>query len=187
MTELYSSYTSDHDQLLSSIQSTLESVISAKGEAKAAALRRADMEADEAEEILAQMELEVQGMPQAIKPRYQVELRGKKAELEGLRKRLVSETRQVGAVDACCMGLRDFVPIADLGPLRCLSAPSGCAELRQGLAAFRIQRLGRSRVWFGGHTSATTASLARHCHAGRWIEEAGGLAQAGTADRGSWC
>ncbi|CEH13851.1 vesicle transport v-snare protein vti1 [Ceraceosorus bombacis] len=123
MTELYSSYTSDYEQLLSSIQSTLDSVSSAKGEARAGALRRADMEADEAEEIVAQMELEVQGMPQAIKSRYQVEMRGKKAELEGLRKRL----RQAAAQSSG----RDLPPSA-------FNGDSG--DLESGLADTQAQR-----------------------------------------------
>lgn len=91
MAELFDSYASDFAQLTSSITAKLDKEVpSQAGEARKATLRRADMEADEADEILSQMEIEVNGFPQSVKSKYAVQLRGYKAELDKLRRSVVS-------------------------------------------------------------------------------------------------
>jgi hypothetical protein len=50
-------------------------------EQRKAALRRIEMELDEADEMVSQMEIEVQGIPQALRPAYAARIKGAKAEL----------------------------------------------------------------------------------------------------------
>lgn len=88
MAELFDSYASDFAQLRTSIAGKLENA--GTGEARKAALRRAEMEAEEADEILSQMDIECQGFPQSVRSRYAVRLRGHRAELDKLRKDIVS-------------------------------------------------------------------------------------------------
>ncbi|CAD6893425.1 unnamed protein product [Tilletia controversa] len=92
MAELYESYKQDFDQLNESIQSKLTTELASaassssssnnNAEAKRAILRRAEMETEEADEILGQMDLEVQVFPANIKNRYSAQLRGFRAELD---------------------------------------------------------------------------------------------------------
>ncbi|PWN27612.1 V-snare-domain-containing protein [Jaminaea rosea] len=84
MADLFESYSSDLKQLLSSLQSHLSpsTLQSQSGEARKATLRRCEMELDEAEEILAQMDIEVRGFPQSVKNKYSVQLRGFRGEVE---------------------------------------------------------------------------------------------------------
>ncbi|PWN90811.1 V-snare-domain-containing protein [Acaromyces ingoldii] len=98
MAELFDSYASDFAQLTSSITAKLDKEVpSQAGEARKATLRRADMEADEADEILSQMEIEVNGFPQSVKSKYAVQLRGYKAELEKLRRSVRTQVQNAGA------------------------------------------------------------------------------------------
>lgn len=80
--ELYESYEGDLKQLLDAITGKLGSpeVKEGKAEARKAVLRRVEMELEEADEIVAQMELEIQG--HASKAKMQVKIRGYKAELQ---------------------------------------------------------------------------------------------------------
>lgn len=97
MTELFDSYASDFTQLVQSITSKLSDAGSQAGETRKSALRRADMESEEADEILAQMDIEVQGFPTSIRSRYAVQLRTHRAELDKLKKSVVSRSQR-GAV-----------------------------------------------------------------------------------------
>lgn len=91
MTDLFESYTSDYKELLSSIQTHLSKTLpSQNGEARKSTLRRCEMELDEAEEILSQMDVEVQGFPQSVRNKYTVTMRGYKSDLE----RVASELRK---------------------------------------------------------------------------------------------
>ena len=45
------------------------------------------MELDEADELVSQMEIEIQGMPQSIKPQYSTRVKSAKAELSRYKKR----------------------------------------------------------------------------------------------------
>ncbi|KAE8227273.1 hypothetical protein CF319_g243 [Tilletia indica] len=113
MAELYESYKQDFEQLNESIQSKLTTELSNSSastsstnnnaEAKRAILRRAEMETEEADEILGQMDLEVQVFPASIKNRYAAQLRGFRAELEKhkaeIRKHYASLTNSAYAAD----------------------------------------------------------------------------------------
>lgn len=91
MAELFDSYSSDFTSLCSSISSKISDLSSQSGEPAKATMRRAEMEIEEAEEIISQMEIEVAGFPQSVRSRYAVRLRGSQGELTKLRKELVSE------------------------------------------------------------------------------------------------
>lgn len=82
LTRADDSYEGDLKQLLESIAAKLDGPEAREGqvEARKATLRRVMMEAEEADEVVAQMELELQG--HASKAKLQVKLRGYKAELQ---------------------------------------------------------------------------------------------------------
>jgi vesicle transport through interaction with t-SNAREs protein 1 len=81
-TTLFSNYEQDFQQIITSIRGKLEGDPMAEGvEQRKTALRRVEMELDEADEMVSQMEIEVQGMPQSIKPQYQARIKSAKAEL----------------------------------------------------------------------------------------------------------
>ncbi|KAK0558065.1 t-SNARE VTI1 [Tilletia horrida] len=85
MAELYESYKQDFDQLNESILSKLSELASTSAtnaEAKRTLLRRAEIETEEADEILGQMDLEVQVFPASIKNRYSAQMRAFRADLD---------------------------------------------------------------------------------------------------------
>jgi len=80
--ELYDSYEADYKQLISSVGKKLDGEIQeSRGEQRKAILRRIEMELEEADEILAQMEIEIQPLERTTKSKVQVKLRGYKADL----------------------------------------------------------------------------------------------------------
>ncbi|KAG8902528.1 hypothetical protein FRB99_004363 [Tulasnella sp. 403] len=86
-TVLFESYEQDFKTVLATIKEKLEVDAPAqKGEQRKATLRRLEMELDEADEMTSQMEVEIQGMPQSIKPKYQARLKSAKAELQKAKK-----------------------------------------------------------------------------------------------------
>jgi vesicle transport through interaction with t-SNAREs protein 1 len=86
MSELFDSYASDLQQLKDGIRQKIDSAKSQNGEAKKSTLRRAEMELEEAEEVISQMDIEVQGFPQSVRSRFSVQIRGFKQEIQGLTK-----------------------------------------------------------------------------------------------------
>ncbi|CCM03486.1 uncharacterized protein FIBRA_05620 [Fibroporia radiculosa] len=86
-TALFDSYEQDFQQIIQSIRDKTDG--DAKGEQaeqRKAALRRVEMELDEADEMVSQMEIEIQGIPQSIKPSYQTRIKSAKAELQRYKK-----------------------------------------------------------------------------------------------------
>lgn len=86
-TSLFDSYEQDFQQIISSIRDKLEG--DAKGDAaeqRKAALRRVEMELDEADEMVSQMEIEIQGIPQSIRSSYQTRIKAAKADLQRYKK-----------------------------------------------------------------------------------------------------
>ncbi|KAI6034245.1 snare region anchored in the vesicle membrane C-terminus-domain-containing protein [Pisolithus microcarpus] len=74
-TTLFDSYEQDFRQTIESVRAKLDGdTKDERGEQRKAALRRADMELEEADEMVSQMEIEIQGIPQSIKPQYQTHL-----------------------------------------------------------------------------------------------------------------
>ncbi|KZT24308.1 V-snare-domain-containing protein [Neolentinus lepideus HHB14362 ss-1] len=86
-TALFDSYEQDFQQIIASIREKLDGDgKDQRGEQRKAALRRVEMELDEADEMVSQMEIEIQGIPQSIKPQYQTRIRTAKTELARYKK-----------------------------------------------------------------------------------------------------
>ncbi|PWN21498.1 V-snare-domain-containing protein [Microstroma glucosiphilum] len=100
MADLFDSYSTDFSQLLSSISTHLNKTLpSQSGEARKSTLRRCEMELEEAEEVLAQMDVEVQGFPQSVKSKYSVQMRGFRSELDKVSKQLNSQMAKSSGYD----------------------------------------------------------------------------------------
>lgn len=93
MSELFDSYASDFQQLRDGIRQKLDQAGTQSAEARKATLRRAEMEVEEAEEVISQMDIEVQGFPQSVRSRYAVQIRGFKQQVDKLAKEIVSNSR----------------------------------------------------------------------------------------------
>ncbi|KAK8849702.1 hypothetical protein IAR55_005037 [Kwoniella newhampshirensis] len=88
-TALFENYDEDFKQLLASLKGKLDGdVKSLKGEQRKAALKRVSEELDEAEEIVAQMEVELPSMPVSIRQTYQGRLATSKSGLDKVKKTL---------------------------------------------------------------------------------------------------
>ncbi|KAL4075955.1 vesicle transport v-SNARE protein N-terminus-domain-containing protein [Scleroderma yunnanense] len=86
-TGLFDSYEQDFRQIIDSVRIKLDGDgRDERGEQRKAALRRADMELDEADEMISQMEIEIQGIPQSIRQQYQIGLRTAKGDLTRYKK-----------------------------------------------------------------------------------------------------
>ncbi|KZT00907.1 vesicle transport v-snare protein vti1 [Laetiporus sulphureus 93-53] len=115
-TALFDSYEQDFQQIVSSIRDKVEG--DARGEQpeqRKAALRRAEMELDEADEMVSQMEIEIQGIPQSIKPSYQARIKSSKAELQRYKKLAKDLHAQASRADLLGGGARDGMgaPLSD--------------------------------------------------------------------------
>ncbi|CAD6565410.1 MAG: hypothetical protein TREMPRED_001166 [Tremellales sp. Tagirdzhanova-0007] len=88
-TALFENYDEDFKQLLTSLKGKLEGDIKAlKGEQRKAALKKVGEELEEAEEIIAQMDVELPSMPASIRQNYQGRLAASKAGVEKVKKTL---------------------------------------------------------------------------------------------------
>jgi len=86
-TTLFNNYEQDFQQIIASIRDKVEGNSKGDGvEQRKTALRRVEMELDEADEMVSQMEIELQGMPQSIRPQYQARIKSAKAELTRFKK-----------------------------------------------------------------------------------------------------
>ncbi|KAJ3566263.1 hypothetical protein NP233_g7108 [Leucocoprinus birnbaumii] len=86
-TQLFESYEADFQLLLSSIKDKLEgSGKGLQGESRKASLRKVEIELDEADDIVSQLEIEIQGIPTSIRGQYTNRLKQTKAELSKYRK-----------------------------------------------------------------------------------------------------
>jgi len=91
-TALFDSYEHDFKQFIDTIRDRLEGTGKDEhGEARKASLRSVEMDLDEADEMVSQMEIEIQGIPQSIRPQYTARLRSAKADL-GRFKKLAKDT-----------------------------------------------------------------------------------------------
>lgn len=90
MADLFESYASDFAQLKKSIEHRLSADFSnMSADVRRSALQRADAEADEASELVSQMEIEVQSFPKSVRDRYASELQSIKTSLEKLNRDIV--------------------------------------------------------------------------------------------------
>jgi len=99
-TTLFNNYEQDFQQIIASIRDKVEGNSKSEGiEQRKTALRRVEMELDEADEMVSQMEIELQGMPQSIKPQYQARIKSAKAELSRYKKLSKELHAQLGRSD----------------------------------------------------------------------------------------
>ncbi|CAA7259658.1 unnamed protein product [Cyclocybe aegerita] len=99
-TALFDSYEQDFRQFIETIKENLESSeTEANGEQKKATLRRAEMDLDEADEMVSQMEIEIQGIPQSVRAQYHTRLRAAKADLSRYKKLLADSRAQLARAD----------------------------------------------------------------------------------------
>ncbi|KAG6907929.1 hypothetical protein DXG01_006859 [Tephrocybe rancida] len=83
-TALFSSYELDFRHIIDGIKEKLEA--GGNGEQRKAALRKVEIELDEADDIVSALEVEIQGIPQSIKPQYLAQLKNAKSELTRYKK-----------------------------------------------------------------------------------------------------
>ncbi|KIK65379.1 hypothetical protein GYMLUDRAFT_258134 [Collybiopsis luxurians FD-317 M1] len=94
-TALFDSYEQDFKQFIETIREKLEGDENQEGEQRKASLRRVEMEIDEADEMVSQMDIEIQGIPQSLRPQYQARLRNAKADLSKYKKMLKDLSAQL--------------------------------------------------------------------------------------------
>ncbi|KAI0063992.1 V-snare-domain-containing protein [Artomyces pyxidatus] len=83
----FDEYEQDFKQLLQSTREKLEGDANdQRGEQKKAALRRVEIELDEADELVSQMEIEIQGIPTSVRSQYQSRVKTCKADLSRYKK-----------------------------------------------------------------------------------------------------
>ncbi|KJA13639.1 hypothetical protein HYPSUDRAFT_209368 [Hypholoma sublateritium FD-334 SS-4] len=86
-TTLFDSYEQDFRHIISGISDKLEgNGKSQQGEQRKAALRKVELELDEADDIVSQLEIEVQGIPQSVKAPYAARLKQAKSDLTRYKK-----------------------------------------------------------------------------------------------------
>jgi len=113
-TALFDSYEHDFQQIVDSIGSKLN--VDGKEESseqRKAALRRVEMELDEADEMVSQMEIEIQGIPQSIKIQYQNRLRTAKADLSRYKKLSKDAYSQLSRADLLMSSTRAGITTSD--------------------------------------------------------------------------
>ncbi|KIY46626.1 vesicle transport v-snare protein vti1 [Fistulina hepatica ATCC 64428] len=101
-TALFDSYELEFQQFIESIRDKLESSSNddpEQGEQRQASLRRTEMELEEADEMVSQMEIEIQGIPQSLRPQYQTRLRTAKADLTLYKKRAKELSHKLNRAD----------------------------------------------------------------------------------------
>ncbi|KAF8808775.1 vesicle transport v-snare protein vti1 [Phlegmacium glaucopus] len=86
-TALFDSYEQDFKHIIRSISDKLEgSGKNQLGEQRKAALRKVELELDEADDIVSQLEVEIQVIPQSVKPPYTSRLKQAKSDLTKYKK-----------------------------------------------------------------------------------------------------
>ncbi|KAK7038725.1 t-SNARE VTI1 [Paramarasmius palmivorus] len=91
-TTLFDAYYQDYEHIIESVRNKLEKQVQEQhGEQRKATLRKVEIELDEADDIISQIEIEVQGIPVSIRPQYAARLKQAKIDLNRL-KRLAKDT-----------------------------------------------------------------------------------------------
>jgi len=86
-TALFDSYEQDFQHIIQSISDKLEGRgKDQRGEQRKAALRKVELELDEADDIVSQLEVEIQGIPQSVKSPYLKRLKQAKSDLTKYKK-----------------------------------------------------------------------------------------------------
>jgi len=99
-TALFDSYEQDFQSIMTQVRTKLDGdAAAARGEQRKAALRRIEMELDEADEMVSQMEIEIQGIPQALRPGYTNRIKTAKADLARAKKSAKDVHTQAGRAE----------------------------------------------------------------------------------------
>ncbi|RDB27214.1 Vesicle transport v-SNARE 13 [Hypsizygus marmoreus] len=87
-TALFESYELDFRHIIESVKEKLDAAGSGEqfGEQRKAALRKVEVELDDADDIVSALEIEIQGIPTSIKPAYLTRLKQSKADLTRYKK-----------------------------------------------------------------------------------------------------
>jgi len=84
---LFDAFEQDFRHIINSISEKLEGTGKNQlGEQRKAALRKVEVELDEADDIVSQLEVEIQGIPQSVKLPYSTRLKQAKADLNKYKK-----------------------------------------------------------------------------------------------------
>lgn len=137
MAELFESYASDFAQLLRSVEDRLGADLSKlSATTRNTTLQHAESEAEEAHDLLVQMEIEVQSFPQSVRERYAGELRKLKSQYDKLRRELVRDapnprnrTPKQGRVRAASRSI--ITPTTTLSRARHRRSGSGSSRARR--------------------------------------------------------
>ncbi|TFK32549.1 vesicle transport v-snare protein vti1 [Crucibulum laeve] len=112
-TSLFESYEQDFHHIIQSIREKLEGDgKDQRGEQRKAALRKVEIELDEADDIVSQLEVEIQGIPQSIKSQYTSRLKQAKADLTKYKK-LSKDLHSQAARSDLLGGFRKGTPNSD--------------------------------------------------------------------------
>ncbi|KAJ3821213.1 vesicle transport v-snare protein vti1 [Lentinula raphanica] len=85
--DLFDAYHSDYQQLIESVRTKLDkSAQEQQGEQRKATLRRVEIELDEADDIISQLEVEIQGIPASTRSQYTSRLKQAKLDLNRYKK-----------------------------------------------------------------------------------------------------
>lgn len=98
-TALFESYEQDFRQLIEAVQEKLEDNGGDEKEKRKSNLRRVEMELEEADEMVSQMEIEIQGIPQSVRAQYHTRLRSAKTDLSKHKKLLTDARSQLARSD----------------------------------------------------------------------------------------
>jgi len=98
-TALFDSYEQDFQQIITIISQRFDKAAADENTERKATLRRLDIEIDEADEMLSQMEIEIQGIPQSIRVQYHGRLRKAKADLAQYKKIHKDQQNQLARSD----------------------------------------------------------------------------------------
>lgn len=138
-TALFDSYEADFRQILDGVREKLDGAQDQGAEGKKAALRRVEMELDEADEMLSQMEIEIQGIPTSLRPAYATRARTAKGDLARAKK---------AAKDAHAAGARGELlgGKGGAGQYATSDEPYGSSERGRLLAGTALLEDGSSRL-----------------------------------------
>jgi vesicle transport through interaction with t-SNAREs protein 1 len=98
-TALFESYEQDFRQLIEAVHEKLEDNGADEKEKRKSNLRRVEMELEEADEMVSQMEIEIQGIPQSVRAQYHTRLRSAKGDLSKHKKLLTDARAQLARSD----------------------------------------------------------------------------------------
>lgn len=97
---LFDAYEQDFLHLIQGVREKLDGDAKTQvGEQRKAALRRVEIELDEADDIVSQLEIEIQGIPNSVKSQYTSRLKQAKSELTKFKKLSKDLHAQAGRVD----------------------------------------------------------------------------------------